>query len=151
MKIRRVEISDCPMLTQIVRTSAAYDGEYRVMVADITITAEQAARDDLFVAGQDDRVIGFYSLKTDTEEAELDFMFVDDNWRGTGVGRALWSHMLEQARSRGFETVKIVSHPPAEAFYRLMGARSVGVVGPSGRATWSRPLMRIDLNQDEAP
>jgi N-acetylglutamate synthase-like GNAT family acetyltransferase len=147
MNIRRAETSDCHALTRIVRTSEAYNGEYRVMVADITITPEQVARDDLFVAEQDGLVIGFYSLKIDAEEAELDFMFVDDKLRGTGIGRALWSHMLARAQTRGFEAVKIVSHPPAEAFYRRLGARAVGVVGPSGRAAWSRPLMRINVNQ----
>lgn len=150
MRVRRAKTSDCPALTRIVRTSAAYDGEYRVMVAEITITPEQVARDDTFVAERDGWVIGFYSLKNVAGEAELDFMFVDDTSRGMGVGRALWLHMLAQAKGRGFESIKIVSHPPAEAFYRRMGARSVGVVGPAGRATWSRPLMRINLNPDEA-
>ena len=147
MRIRRAETSDCPALTRIVRTSEAYNGEYRVMVAGITITPEQVARDDIFVAEQDGQIIGFYSLMTGPGEAELDFMFVDDKLRGTGIGQALWSHMLAQAQGRGFEAIKIVSHPPAEAFYRRMGARAVGVVVPSGRITWSRSLMRINLDQ----
>ncbi len=135
------------MLTHLVRTSAAYDGEYRAMVADITITPERVARDDVFVAEQDGRVVGFYSLTTDGGEAELDYMFVDDKLRGTGVGRALWSHMRARARTGGFEAIKIVSHPPAEGFYHRMGARTIGAVEPSGRITWPQPLMRLDLNQ----
>jgi hypothetical protein len=41
--------------------------------------------------------------------------------------------------------MKIVSHP-ADAFYRRMGARTVGLVEPSGRVTWARPLMTISLD-----
>jgi predicted N-acetyltransferase YhbS len=149
MRIRPAQASDCPVLTQIVRNSSAYDGEYRRMVANIIITPEQIARDVMFVAEEGGLVLGFYSLKTDRVEAELDYMFVDDKSRGTGLGRALWSHMLAEAQARGFESVKIVSHPPAEEFYRRMGARSVGVIGPSGRAAWSRPLMKIDLDRGE--
>jgi GNAT superfamily N-acetyltransferase len=116
------------------------------MVADLIITAEQVARDDMLVAEADGRIIGFCSLTTSGGEPELDYMFVDDDVQRSGVGQALWSAVVERARARGFAAMKIVSHPPAEAFYRRMGARTVGLVEPSGRVTWARPLMTISLD-----
>lgn len=146
MRIREADASDCAELTRLVRSSASYQGEYRVMVADLTITAEQVARDDMLVAEVDDRIVGFCSLTTSGGEPELDYMFVDDGVQRSGVGQALWSAVVARARARGFAAMKIVSHPPAEAFYRRMGARTVGLVEPSGRVTWARPLMTISLD-----
>jgi N-acetylglutamate synthase-like GNAT family acetyltransferase len=146
MRIRDADASDCAELTRLVRTSPAYQGEYRVMVADVTITAEQVVRDDMLVAEADGRIIGFCSLTASGGEPELDYMFVDDAIQRSGVGQALWSAVVARARARGFAAMKIVSHPPAEAFYRRMGARTVGLVEPSGRVTWARPLMTISLD-----
>jgi hypothetical protein len=39
--------------------------------------------------------------------------------------------------------VKIVSHPPAEAFYLRMGAQRIGSIIPAGRASWPRPLLSL--------
>ncbi len=52
------------------------------------------------------------------------------------------------SRGLGIERIQIVSHPPAEAFYRSVGAVGavhVGEIPPAGRITWSRPLLRLDI------
>jgi hypothetical protein len=49
------------------------------------------------------------------------------------------------SRGLGIERIHIVSHPPAEEFYRSVGAVRVGEIPPAGRITWSRPLLRIDI------
>jgi hypothetical protein len=46
----------------------------------------------------------------------------------------------------GIGRIHIVSHPPAEPFYRSVGAERVGDVPPVGRITWSRPLLRLDIS-----
>jgi hypothetical protein len=51
-------------------------------------------------------------------------------------------------RQRGVGPMHVVSHPPAEGFYRAMGAVPVGDVPPTGRITWSRPLLRLDVDTD---
>jgi hypothetical protein len=45
----------------------------------------------------------------------------------------------------GARCVHIVSHPPAEPFYRSLGAPRVGEVVPFGRVAWPRPLLRLDI------
>jgi GNAT superfamily N-acetyltransferase len=85
-------------------------------------------------------VLGFYSLIRDPPE--LDMLFVADRAQGQGIGRGLVKHMMEQARQIGIEGVRVVSHPPAEEFYRSVGAQRTGVVpAKPPLITWERPDM----------
>jgi GNAT superfamily N-acetyltransferase len=72
-------------------------------------------------------------------------MFVADDQQGRGIGRALMADIVAVSRGLGIEHIHIVSHPPAEAFYRSVGAVRVEEIPPAGRITWSRPLLRLDI------
>jgi GNAT superfamily N-acetyltransferase len=150
LAIRDAQAADAPVLTQIVHSSGAYDGTYRVMVASLLIDATYLARNPTRVC-VDDRgaIVGFASLLVPGRgvagEAELDFMFVADGQQRRGVGRALMTDIVAVSRGLGVERIHIVSHPPAEAFYRSVGAVRVGEVPAAGRITWSRPLLRLDV------
>ena len=76
-------------------------------------------------------------------EPELDLMFVANEAQGKRIGAMLFEHMKRTAHALGVKTIKIVAHPPAEAFYVRMGATKVGVKAPSGRATWARPVFSV--------
>jgi predicted N-acetyltransferase YhbS len=148
--IRDAQPADAPALTQIVRSSGAYDGTYRVMVASQLIDPTYLARNPTRVCVDDrDAIVGFASLLVPGRgvagEAELDFMFVADDRQGRGVGRALMADIVAGSRGLGIERIHIVSHPPAEEFYRSVGAVRVGEIPPAGRITRSRPLLRIDI------
>jgi hypothetical protein len=48
--------------------------------------------------------------------------------------------MVEQSRQIGLKGVRVVSHPPAEGFYRRVGARRIGTVPAKPPVTtWERP------------
>lgn len=149
VSVRDATVCDARDLTSLVRTSAAYEGKYRPMVALQRIDAAYISSNPTRVAEADGNVEGFYSLllpgRGGESEAELDFMFVRDRRRGSGVGRVLMDDLRQRASSLGVHRVHIVSHPPAVDFYRAMGARSVGVLEPAGRVTWSRPVLVLDL------
>jgi GNAT superfamily N-acetyltransferase len=152
--IRDAQAADAPALTQIVRDSGAYDGTYRVMVASQLIDTTYLAANPTRVCVDDEgEVVGFASLLLPGRgvegEAELDFMFVADDRQGLGIGRALMADVVAVSRELGVERLHIVSHPPAEAFYRSVGAVRVGEIPPVGRITWSRPLLRLDITASE--
>ncbi|MDJ1130492.1 GNAT family N-acetyltransferase [Streptomyces iconiensis] len=88
------------------------------------------------------RLQGFYSLVLDPPE--LDLIFVADETQGSGVGRLLVEHMIGQAGAHGLDEVRVVSHPPAERFYRRLGAERIGTVPPSPpKISWERPELRF--------
>ncbi|MCE5234073.1 MAG: GNAT family N-acetyltransferase [Mizugakiibacter sp.] len=146
-RIRPARDADCAALTALVRGSSAYAGEYRRIVETVAITPEQIARDVVRVAERDGRLAGFYSLLSRPGEAELDYLFVDDVQQGSGVGAALFRHMLDEAAARGFAEVLIVAHPPARAFYERMGARIRGEKPPAGRVGWTRPVLAASTSR----
>lgn len=73
-------------------------------------------------------------------------MFVTDAAQGLGIGRRLVEHMTDEARGAGLDAVRVVSHPPAEGFYRSVGARRTGTVAANPPAVmWDRPELVIPV------
>jgi GNAT superfamily N-acetyltransferase len=150
LTIDEAVVGDGPELTRMVRTSGAYDGIYRVMVANQTIDATYIDANPVRVArGAGGRMRGFYSLHIPgmgaEGEGELDFMFVADDHQRRGVGQALFADLRAMANQLRLTRIHIVSHPPAEAFYRGRGARPVGHMPPKGAVVWSRPHLILDV------
>ncbi|WP_345189828.1 GNAT family N-acetyltransferase [Streptomyces lavendulae] len=143
IRIRRATGMNAARLTALVQESQAYRGQYAAAIDGYEVTAAYVERHQVFAAVDvADRVVGFYSLMLDL--AELDLAFVSDEAQGTGVGKLLMEHMLDQARSAGLADVRVVSNPPAERFYLRMGAERVGVVAPTPpKVTWERPELRF--------
>lgn len=149
-RIEPARPDEAAALTTLVRTSAAYPGHYRVMVANQTLDAAYLDTSVVRVAhGPDGEMWGFYSLVTPGRgadgEGELDFMFVANDRQGRGIGRALFKDLRAMARRHRLSRVHIVAHPPAEPFYLACGARRVGQQPPTGRVTWARPHLTLDL------
>ncbi len=146
MTVRRAAAGDAGRLTRVVRTSRAYEGPYASMVEGYRVGPDYIEAHRVFVAADDttDRVLGFYALVLDPPE--LDLMFVADEAQGRGIGRLLAAHLREEACAAGLAGVRIVSHPPAEGFYRSIGAEPVGTVRADPPAVrWDRPelLLRV--------
>ena len=141
--IRRAIAPDLAALNELMRQSSAYRGKYSAILEGYSVTPEQLATDDVYVLEEARKILGFYSLINIASSPELDLMFVADESQGKQIGATLFAHMKQKAVSLGANEVKIVSHPPAEAFYVRMGAEKVGVKAPSGRVTWERPILLL--------
>ena len=146
LRVRRAEARESDALTALVLASDAYGGTYASGLVGYQVTAEYIERHRVFVAvdAVDGDLLGVYGLVLDPPE--LDLLFVANGVQRRGVGRTLVEHMITQARGAGVQTVRVVSHPDAESFYRRMGARRVGTVPPRPpRVTWERPELRFSI------
>ncbi|MFF4696671.1 GNAT family N-acetyltransferase [Streptomyces chattanoogensis] len=149
VRIRRAEARDARRLGRMVRSSRAYEGPYASMVAGYRVGADYIAAHRVFVAVEGDgsdegRVLGFYALIVDPPE--LDLMFVADHAQGAGIGRLLVEHMRAEARRAGIESVRVVAHPPAEGFYRSIGAQRTGTEWARPPVVmWDRPELAIPV------
>ncbi|MFH8367234.1 GNAT family N-acetyltransferase [Streptomyces sp. NPDC018031] len=143
--IKRAAAADATPLTDLIHASAAYRGDYASIISGYRVTADYLARHQVFKAVDGaGRLLGFYALVL--EPAELDLAFVADEAQGAGIGRLLIEHMKAQAFRVGLGAVRVVAHPPAERFYRRLGAERVGTVAPSPPAvTWARPELRFAI------
>ncbi|MFD7315276.1 GNAT family N-acetyltransferase [Streptomyces sp. NPDC059883] len=169
VSIRRATARDARRLTRLVRGSRAYEGPYAPMIAGyrvgpdyiethrvfVAVATGRAAGNagvdtgadtgaDVDTARTDERLLGFYALVL--VPPELDLMFVADAAQGLGIGRRLVEHMTDEARGAGADAVRVVSHPPAEGFYRSVGARRTGTVAANPPAVmWDRPELEIPI------
>lgn len=140
--IRRASPKDTQTLTNLMHASAAYTGSYRSILDGYAVTPEQVETDIVYLAEQNGQIVGFYSLTLEGDP-ELDLMFVADGAQGTGLGALLFRHMKTEAKLRGIDTIRIVSHPPSVGFYQRMGATIVGIKPPTTKATWERPILML--------
>jgi GNAT superfamily N-acetyltransferase len=143
VRIRRATAGDARRLTRMVRGSRAYRGHWAAMVAGYTVGPAYIETHHVHTAvGPDDRPLGFYALLE--SPPELDLLFVADAAQGLGLGRRLITHMREEARRAGLGAVRVVSHPPAEGFYRSVGALRTGTVPAAPPAVrWDRPELHF--------
>ncbi|MEU5401513.1 GNAT family N-acetyltransferase [Streptomyces sp. NPDC005963] len=146
VRIARATARDAKRLTALVRRSRAYEGGYASMVAGYRVGPDYIEAHPVHIAtDENDALLGFYALLIDPPE--LDLMFVADRAQGLGVGRQLVTHMIAEARAAGLATVRVVSHPPAEGFYRSVGAQRTGTVPAQPPVVnWDRPelVFRVD-------
>lgn len=114
----------------------------------LSLTPPFIEGNDTFKAIRDGRIIGFHALREVAATWRLEHLWVEPEWMGRGVGRALFQHAVTQAVARGARCLTIESDPHAEAFYRHMGAERVGILRREieGRPR-ELPLLRLDLSR----
>ena len=112
---------------------------------DLTISPEFVAANQVYVAEREGDLLGFYALIIQNEKAELDHLWVAPAHIGTGVGKELFVHAMQNAASRDISAVEISSDPNAEGFYRKMGAHSIGEsVSEIDGQPRTLPLLSVD-------
>ncbi|HET6705135.1 GNAT family N-acetyltransferase [Amycolatopsis sp.] len=142
IEIHRATPGQAGALTALMHASSAYQGEYASILDGYAIAPGYVEANPTFIATRDGEILGFYALL----DAELDLLFVADRAQGLGLGARLVAHMLAEARGRGLDSVRVVSHPPALAFYVRMGARRTGTIPATPpKVGWDRPELRFDV------
>jgi GNAT superfamily N-acetyltransferase len=130
MQIVRARPKDADALTEIAFSAKRHWGYPERWIQSwrdiLTISPEFIAANVAYSAIEDDRVVGFYLLTTESDGLHLDHLWIMPSAMGRGIGRALFEHAVEQASASGFRAIKIEADPNAEGFYQRMGARRIG-------------------------
>ena len=86
-------------------------------------------RGGLWLAAHDDAGVGCVALRPlDDDTAEVKRMYVDEPWRGRGVGRALMQAVVAGARERGYAILRLGTlddMKAAQALYASFGFRPI--------------------------
>lgn len=132
MQIRKAVTEDSAALTKIANDAKRHWGYPEHWLQhwqdDLTISDDFIASTDVYVAESEGNVLGFYALIIREDKAELDHLWVSPPHIGTGVGKQLFLHAMQQAAKENVSTVEILSDPNAEGFYRKQGAHRIGEV-----------------------
>ena len=112
----------------------------------LTITPEVISKQDIYIAFEDKKPIGFYALSVENYKASLEHLWVLPEYIGKGVGRNLFKHALSRCQEIGMYILEIESDPNAQGFYERMGAKKVReVVGEVDGQPRILPLMEITI------
>ncbi|MEV6901956.1 GNAT family N-acetyltransferase [Amycolatopsis sp. NPDC051372] len=123
------EAADLSALTLRSKAHWGYDEAFlEACRTELTLRPDDLVAGKATVAQIGERVVGFYTLAGQAPEGELACLFVEPDHIGTGVGRRLWQHAVDTARTLDFQRLIIGSDPFAEDFYRKMGAVRIGSV-----------------------
>jgi len=130
MEIVRAKPQDADGLTEIAHAAKRHWGYPERWIESwrdiLTMRPDFIATNIAYCAIEDDRIIGFYLLATESDGLHLDHLWILPVAMDRGIGRALFEHAVEQARNSGFASIKIEADPNAEGFYQRMGAKRVG-------------------------
>ncbi|MFG2679756.1 GNAT family N-acetyltransferase [Streptomyces sp. NPDC048392] len=133
--IRPAQPGEASFLSDLALRSKAHWGYDAAFLAacreELTLGDGELASRRTAVAERDGSVLGFTTLEGEPPSGVLGMMFVDPDAIGQGIGRLLFTHAVEAARSSGFTRFTIDADPNAEPFYEAMGGVLAGRV-PSG-------------------
>ena len=123
-RIRPAVIEEWAALEDLHRRASLQPGPYREQLLAhpeaIALPPEQIERGQIFVAEREGRIAGFAAVVEIDGKAEIDGLFVEpDLWR-QGVGSALVTETIQEARRRGL-SLTVVASPEAKEFYEKCG------------------------------
>ncbi|HKO99109.1 MAG TPA: GNAT family N-acetyltransferase [Pyrinomonadaceae bacterium] len=147
-KLRPALPADAETLTRIAHDAKRHWGYPEHWIqhwhADLTVSPDYLTHNAVFVAEQEGEAIAFYALVIKDGKAELDHLWVAPTHIGTGVGKALFVHAMQDAAAREISEVQISSDPNAEGFYSKMGAYRIGeTISEIDGQRRSLPLMNV--------
>jgi ribosomal protein S18 acetylase RimI-like enzyme len=150
ISIRPVLPEEAPLLTQIALAAKRYWGYperwIEIWTPQLTFNPEYFGSNASWVAVEDGRLVAFYTLLEANDIASIENLWVLPEFMGKGVGRRLFLHAVETARSRGYRTLQLEADPNAVGFYERMGMHKTGErhseVDGAPRAL---PIMEMDL------
>jgi len=103
MKIRKAQPEESTILTRIALDAKRYWGYPEHWIkhweSDLTVLPEFISNNQVYVAEQAGEIQGFYALCINRTKAELEHMWVAPAHIGTGVGKELFLHAMENATS----------------------------------------------------
>ena len=139
-----------PALSELCLRSKAYWGYDAAFMAAcvpaLTLTPDDLDAGPFVVAESHGRAAGLAQITGTPNAMEIDLLFVDPEFIGTGCGRILFDWCVEQAADLGAETLRIEADPGAAPFYEKMGAVRIGDAPSTAIEGRRLPLLEMSLN-----
>lgn len=149
MKIREPKPDELAALSELCLRSKAHWGYDRAFMeacrAELTLRHAELRSTQIAIAECDSIAVGLVQIIIDGSQAELLKLFVEPSRIGAGVGRILLNWAIDKAHIGGATRLFIDSDPDAAAFYRRMGAQTIGTARSESIPGRRLPRLAIDL------
>jgi len=151
LNIRQATPKEANTLTEIAHEAKRYWGYPEHWIqhwqTELTILPDFIANNEVFVAEQEGKLVGFYALVMQKENAELEHLWLLPEQIGKGIGKQLFLHAMERAALRNARQVGISADPNAENFYLKMGAaRSGSTTSEIDRQPRILPRLKVEVD-----
>ena len=131
VRLRAARPEEAELLSELALRSKAHWGYSEAFLAAcreaLRVRPGEVDRRRVLVVERAGDLLGMATLEGEPPNGELGLLFVEPHAIGTGLGRLLYSRVLEKAGRLGFTRLTVESDPHAEAFYLAMGAERHGV------------------------
>lgn len=88
----------------------------------------------------DGQIVGSIDVAWTVDALHVVRMEMDPDFQSRGIGRAILSDLLVEARQRGLPArLEVFAHNPARRLYERLGFRETGRDGPSVEMEWQPP------------
>jgi GNAT superfamily N-acetyltransferase len=125
LSIERVRPEQAGELSAIALAAKAHWGYPKrwmdMWKPQLTFSPHYFEEHESWAAVEETRPIGFYTLDERNGNAWLENLWVLPESMGKRVGKALFLHAVELARSRGYKLFQLEADPNAVGFYEKMG------------------------------
>lgn len=147
MIIRKAEVTDSIVLSNLAYRSKAYWGYSEDFLEkckdDLTVTVDYIEKNPVYVIESDNKIVAFYSFLLNSEKLEA--LFIDPDYIGKGLGKLIWTDLINRAKELNIKEFTLDSEPNAEGFYLKMGAKKIGYTPSTVFADRSLPLMKVNV------
>src|SRR5699024_1915231 len=121
-RIRRARPDEAQVLDALTGRSTlhwGYPAEFLAWEPEaLRVTADLIATSPVYLYEEAGRPLGYYALLEKPQGWYLDKLFVEPERIGTGLGKALWHHMIATAQELGISELLLDADPNAAPFYR---------------------------------
>lgn len=150
MVIRPATGDDVDTLTDLAHRAKAHWGYpaswMREWDPQLTIIPGYLDMHDVWVAEHDGAILGMCALEDRGTRWSLEHVWVEPTAHGGGIGRALVTRALDEARRRHPGIVELLADPFASGFYERLGARHAGDVAAPMPGARGRTLPRYEFD-----
>jgi len=147
--IRRARPDEAASLRELAHRSKAhwpYSREFLTRVQPLLrLEGFDIVAHDVWVLEEADQAVGWHRVVMHGPVAELEDLWLEPRWIGTGQGRRLFEHAAAIARSHGAAAMEWDAEPFAEGFYAAMGGVEVGRTASAVEEGRTLPRMRLLL------
>jgi GNAT superfamily N-acetyltransferase len=148
--IRRARPEEAPALRELAHRSKAYwpyDAEFLKAVAPLLVLEPRhVTEQEVHVLELAGSMAGWHRVAFYGERAELEDLWLEPEWIGSGHGRTLFEHAVRVAVDGGAARLEWDAEPYAEGFYRAMGGEEIGRTPSAVEPGRTLPRMRLSLN-----
>ena len=147
--IRRARPEEAVALRELAHRSKAHWPYSQAFLDAVQPLLELDGRDiqasEVWVLEAEAQPIGWHRVTLHGELAELEDLWLEPAWIGTGMGRVLFEHAVGVARGHGAARMEWDADPYAEGFYLAMGGEEIGRSPSAAVEGRTLPRMRLRL------